>query len=137
MVWRRYPFESMWREMEEMRAEPDHRFQKSAAGNQLQLFGGIGNHMIPDIRGEFRVDVRHEDEVIAAADLPGVEKETVTLSLANPRALEITCERKEEKAEGYFCPRTGIRFHATDRCTARRGHGIKCKSEFLKTGFWK
>jgi len=93
--------------------------------------------MIPDIRGEFRVDVRHEDEVIAAADLPGVEKETVTLSLANPRALEITCERKEEKAEGYFCPRTGIRFHATDRCTARRGHGIKCKSEFLKTGFWK
>jgi len=53
--------------------------------------------MIPAIHGEFRVDVRdHEDVTIVAADLPGVEKETVTLSLVNPRALEITCERKQE-----------------------------------------
>lgn len=106
MVWRRYPFESMWREMEEMRAELDHLFHQNAAGNQLLLPGGIGDRMIPAIRGEFRIDVRdHEDEVIVVADLPGVEKETVTISLANPRALEITCERnqeKEEKANGYY-----------------------------------
>lgn len=106
MVWRRYPFESMWREMEEMRAELDHLFHQNAAGNQLLLPGGIGDRMIPAIRGEFRVDVReHEDEVIVVADLPGVEKETVTLNLINPRALEIACERNretEEKMEGYY-----------------------------------
>ena len=106
MVWRRYPFESMWREMEEMRAELDHLFHQNAAGNQLLLPGGIGDRMIPAIRGEFRVDVReHEDEVIVVADLPGVEKDTVTLNLINPRALEIACERNretEEKMEGYY-----------------------------------
>ncbi len=106
MVWRRYPFESMWREMEEMRAELDHFFHQNAAGNQFLLPGGTGDRMIPAIRGEFRVDVReHEDEVIVVADLPGVEKETVTLNLINPRALEIACERNretEEKMEGYY-----------------------------------
>jgi HSP20 family protein len=41
--------------------------------------------MILAIRGECQVDVREqEDEVIVAADLPGVEKETVTLSLREP-----------------------------------------------------
>jgi HSP20 family protein len=106
MVWRRYPFESMWREMEEMRAELDHLFHQTTTGNQLLLPGGIGDRMIPAIRGEFRIDVReHEDEVIVVADLPGVEKETVSVNLINPRALEISCERNketEEKMEGYY-----------------------------------
>lgn len=135
MVWRRYRFESMWLEMEEMRAELDHLFQKYAAGNQLLLPGSIGIRMIPVIRGEFRVDVRdHEDEVIVVADLPGVEKEAVTLSLSNPRALEITCKRnqeKEDKAEGYCCPRTGIRLHAPDHCAARRCHGGQFPGRFF------
>jgi HSP20 family protein len=62
--------------------------------------------MLHTIRGEFRVDVRdHDDEVIVVADLPGVEKEDVALQLVNPRALEISCERKGEikdQTEGYF-----------------------------------
>jgi HSP20 family protein len=62
--------------------------------------------MLPALRGEFRVDVReHDDEVIVVADLPGVEKDDVSLQLLSPRALEITCERKgesEEKSEGYY-----------------------------------
>jgi HSP20 family protein len=102
----RYPFNSIWHEMEEMRAELDNLFQNTPAGNQLLLPGGLGDRMLPAIRGEFRVDVReHDDEVLVVADLPGVEKEAVSLQLINPRALEISCERNketEEKAEGYY-----------------------------------
>ena len=62
--------------------------------------------MLPAIRGEFRVDVReHDDEMIVVADLPGVEKDDVSLQILNPGTLEISCERKgetEEKSEGYY-----------------------------------
>jgi len=62
--------------------------------------------MLPALRSEFRVDVReHDDDVIVVADLPGVEKDNVSLQLLNPRTLEISCERekeKEEKSEGYY-----------------------------------
>ena len=62
--------------------------------------------MLPALRGEFRVDVReHDDEIIVVADLPGVEKEDVTVTLVNPSTLEISSERKaekEEKEEGYY-----------------------------------
>jgi len=62
--------------------------------------------MLPAIRGEFRVDVKeHDDEVIVAADLPGVEKEDVSLEVLDPRTLKIAFSRSaetEEKAEGYF-----------------------------------
>ena len=55
---------------------------------------------LPAIRGEFRVDVReHDDEVIVVADLPGIDKEDISLQLINPRALEVSCERKGEKEE--------------------------------------
>lgn len=43
--------------------------------------------------------------MIVVADLPGVDKEDMSLRLANPRALEISCERKskrEEKDKGYY-----------------------------------
>jgi HSP20 family protein len=106
MVWRRYPFESVWREMEEMRAELDNLFHQAAGRDQLLLPGGISDRMLPAIRGEFRVDVReHDDEVLVVADLPGVEKDAVSLNLISPRALEISCERNqenEERAEGYY-----------------------------------
>jgi len=96
----------MWREMEEMRAELDNLFQATSSGHRLLPAGGAGDRMLPALRGEFRVDVReHEDEVIVVADLPGVEKENVSLQLINPRALEITSERsdeKEETAKGYY-----------------------------------
>lgn len=53
-----------------------------------------------------RVDVReHDDEVIIVADLPGVEKDDVSLQLLDKRTLEISCERKrenEEKTEGCY-----------------------------------
>jgi len=106
MEWRRYPFESVWRDMEDMRAELENLFQQTYSGGRLLPPGGVGDRMLPALRGEFRVDVReHDDEVIVVADLPGVEKDDVSLQLLSPRALEITCERKgesEEKSEGYY-----------------------------------
>ena len=107
MEWRRYPFESMWREMEEMRSDLENLVQQTyPVGGKLLLPGGVADRMLPAIRGVFRVDVRDaDDEVIIIADLPGVEKEDVSLQLLNPRALEIACERKDEKedtSEGYF-----------------------------------
>ena len=106
MEWRRYPFESVWRDMEDMRAELENLFQQTYSGGRLLPPGGVGDRMLPALRGEFRVDVReHDDEVIVVADLPGVGKDDVSLQLLSPRALEITCERKgesEEKSEGYY-----------------------------------
>lgn len=106
MVWRRYPFESMWREMDDMRREMETLFQQVQTGGRLLPAGGVTARMLPAIRGEFRVDVREDgDEVIVVADLPGIDKEAVELQLINPRALEVSCERKserEEKNEGYY-----------------------------------
>jgi HSP20 family protein len=63
--------------------------------------------MLPAQRGSLRVDVaEHDDEVVVTADLiPGVSKKDISLDLINAKALEITCERKEEKKEekeGYY-----------------------------------
>jgi HSP20 family protein len=78
----------------------------SETRDRFLLPGGVADRMLPAIRGEFRVDVReHEDEVIVVADMPGVEKEDVSINLINPRTFEISCERKgekEEKSEGYY-----------------------------------
>jgi len=106
MVWRRYPFESMWREMEDMQREMETLFNQVQTGGRLLPAGGVTDRMLPAIRGEFRIDVREQaDEVIVVADLPGMEKDAVSLQLINPRALEISCARKgerEEKEEGYY-----------------------------------
>ena len=106
MISRRNPFETMWREMEDMRAEMESMFHAVSSGNKLLPAGGMSDRMLPAIRGGFRVDVReHDEDVIVDADLPGVEKESVSLQLINPRLLEIACTREqasEEKAEGYY-----------------------------------
>jgi HSP20 family protein len=106
MVWRRYPYNSIWSEIEDMRAELDALFQLGPYRGRLLPPGGVTDRMLPAIRGEFRVDVREQDnEMIVVADLPGVEKIDVSLQILNPRTLEISCERKgekEEKSEGYY-----------------------------------
>ena len=57
--------------------------------------------MVPLFREGFQVDVTEdENEVIVAADMmPGIEKENISMELVSPRALQITCERKEEHEE--------------------------------------
>lgn len=100
MAWRRYPIDSIWHEMEEMRAELDRLFRQMPEGGRFLPAGGMSDRMLPAIHGEFRVDVReHDDDVIVVADLPGVDKEAVSLQLVNPRDLEISCERSDEREE--------------------------------------
>ena len=100
MAWRRYPPDSIWQEMEDMRAELDSMFHLASTGNRLLPAAGRSDRMLPAIRGEFRVDVReHGDEIIVVADLPGVDKEAVALQLLNPRTLEISCERTDERED--------------------------------------
>jgi HSP20 family protein len=106
MAWRRDPFESIWREMDDMRAELDHVFRQVPSGVRLLPAGGMGDRILPAIRGEFRGDVReHEEDVIVVADLPGAVKEEVSLDLLNPRVREISCgcrSESEETREGYY-----------------------------------
>jgi len=101
---RRYPFGWSWRDIDELMSEMENRFW--GPSGRLLPAGGITDRMMPAIRGEFRVDVReHDNEVIVVADLPGIEKDEVRVSLVNPEMLEIQTERKtekEEKEEGYY-----------------------------------
>jgi HSP20 family protein len=101
---RRDPFGWTWRDFDEMMSEMENRF--FGPSGRLLPPGGITDRMMPALRGEFRVDIRdHDDEIIVVADLPGSEKKDVSVSLVNPRVLEIRAERdaeKEENKEGYF-----------------------------------
>jgi HSP20 family protein len=101
---RRYPFGWSWRDLDELMSEMENRFW--GPSGRLLPAGGITDRMMPAIRGEFRVDVReHDNEVIVIADLPGIGKDEVMVSLVNPEMLEIRTERKtekEEKEEGYY-----------------------------------
>lgn len=106
MAGRRYPFESLWQEMDDMRAEMDRLFSQVYGGGRFLPPGGVSDRMLPALRGEFRVDVKDQDEeVIIVADLPGFDKKDVNIRLLNPHALEISCERTgetEEKSKGYY-----------------------------------
>jgi len=94
----RMPYRTIWQDFDDLMAEVESRFQS--------LLGGIGvrgedirGRAVPAI-GDFRVDVRdHEDKVIVVADLPGVEKENVTVRLIDPRRLEIRSRRAGESTE--------------------------------------
>ncbi len=103
MPFRRYPFSSIWKEFDEMMAEMENRFQSMLEGMGTERFlpaPGYRQRLVPAFRGEFSVDVReHENEVMVIADLPGVAKESITVSLIDPRTLEISTQRKEEREE--------------------------------------
>ena len=108
VVIRRYPFGSIWKEFDEMMAEMEKRFTDIMEGLETERFlpaPGFHQRMLPALRGEFSVDIReHEDEVVVIADLPGVNKEDITLTLVDPRNLEIASVRqveKEETEKGY------------------------------------
>ena len=89
---RRYPFALLWNEIDELMAEWESRVQNTvAAGASLPSMVG------PALKREFRVDVREEmDEVIVAADLPGIEKNDVQIRLVTPLNLEISVVKGAE-----------------------------------------
>ena len=88
MYRRRYPFGWTWGDFDEMMSEMENRFL--GPSGRLLPPGGSPSRMMPALRGGFRVDIRdHDDEIIVVADLPGQEKEGVSVSLVNPGMLEI------------------------------------------------
>jgi HSP20 family protein len=92
-----------------MMADMESRMSELMEGIETEKFlpaPGFQHRMLPAFRGEFLVDVKeHEDEVVIVADLPGINKEDISLNLVDPRTLEISSMRgaeKEETKEGYF-----------------------------------
>jgi HSP20 family protein len=110
MAWRRrYIHGPFWEEFDDFMTEMETQFNemleelattKALPGKDMRA------RMLPAIRGEFRVDVKdHDDEVIVAADLPGVEKDDVKIELLDPRTLRIAFSREaemKEETEGYY-----------------------------------
>lgn len=97
----------LWNELDEMLAEWEDRVHSTmATGTSLPAVVG------PALRGECRVDVWEDaDEVIIAADLPGIEKPEVSIRLVDPQILEIRIEKKvdyEEKEEPSYYVRERI-----------------------------
>ena len=110
MAWRRrYILGPFWNEFDDFMQDMETQFNEmleELATNKALPGREMRARMLPAIRGEFRVDVKeHDDEVIVAADLPGVEKEDVSLEVPDPRTLRIAFSREsvsKEEAEGYY-----------------------------------
>jgi len=110
MAWRRrYPVGPFWQEFDDFMADMETQFSdmlEELATNKMLPAKDMRARILPAIRGEFRVDVKeHDDEVIVAADLPGVEKDDVSLEVLDPESLRISFQREaesKEEEEGYF-----------------------------------
>lgn len=105
MAWRR----RRWYDIEKMVTEMEDMFNSVMQGMEVSGLlpaPEIRRRLIPAIRGSFRVDVReHDEEVIVVADLPGIDRESISVRIPDPRTLEISSKRaeeKEEEEEGYF-----------------------------------
>ena len=106
----RWYYQSIFDELEDMRKYMESLSRQMYGVSPTALLPGPAEHatkMLPAHRAGLRVDVTDtEKEVVVTADMiPGVSKKDITLTLITPQALEISCERKEEKQdenEGYF-----------------------------------
>lgn len=107
----RWYYQSVFDELEEMRKYMETLSRQMYETTPVALLPGsaeAGTKLLPvQQRANLRVDVAETDrEVVVTADMiPGVSKKDITLDLINPQALEISCERKDEKKEekeGYF-----------------------------------
>ena len=106
----RWYYQSIFDELEEMRQYMESLSRQMYETSPMVLLPGPvgpGTKMLPAQRAGLRVDVADTDrEVVVTADMiPGVLKKDIALTLINPRALEISCERMDEnqdEKEGYF-----------------------------------
>ncbi|WP_148416020.1 archaeal heat shock protein Hsp14 [Haloferax sp. KTX1] len=94
-------FERMSRQFDEM-------------GRQFDRSG-----MMAQVRHEMAIDVTdHDGEIVVTVDLPGYEKEDISLSVANRTlTVEATRELDEERADGEYLRRE--RRHESARRTVR------------------
>ncbi len=137
-------YRSIFDELEDMRKYMDSLLQEVYEPSGTVLLPAAydpGTRMLPAQRHSRRVDVaEHENEVVVTADLiPGVDKKDITINLINPRSLEITCERKEERGEenaGYFMHERGfgsmIRIISLPEAVTREGADASFKNGVLE-----
>ncbi len=100
----RWYYRSVFDELEEMKHYMESLFHEIYETNPTALLPaahGISTKLLPAQRADFRVVVTEQGgEILVMVDLiPGISKKDISLSLVNPQALEISCERKEEKKE--------------------------------------
>jgi HSP20 family protein len=106
----RWYYQSVFDELEEMRTYMESLSRQMYETSPVALLPGSaepGLKMLPAQRANLRVDVTETDkEVVVTADIiPGVSKKDISLDLVNPQALEISCQRRDEKKEenkGYY-----------------------------------
>jgi len=106
----RWYYRSLFDELEDMRNYMESLSRQLYDTSPVALLPATGEtvtKMLPASRASFHVDVSEtDDEVVVTADMiPGVSKKDISLDLVNPQALEISCERREEKKEekeGYY-----------------------------------
>jgi len=106
----RWYYRSLFDELEDMRNYVESLTRQMYETSPVALLPATGDtaaKMLPAARAPLHVDVAEkDDEVIVTADMmPGVSKKDISLDLINPQALEISCERREEKKEekeGYY-----------------------------------
>jgi HSP20 family protein len=106
----RWYYQSIFDELEEMRKYMESLSRQMYDTSPMVLLPGPAEpptKMLPAQRAGLRVDVAETDrDVVVTADMiTGVFKKDITLTLISPRALEISCERRDEnqeEKEGYF-----------------------------------
>lgn len=94
MAWRGSP-RGLRTEFDEMLGEMQKQFSDvigriSGGAPQGSPLGGAGTMV--DV-------VEREDEIMVVADLPGVDKEEISIRLLDPRTVRVTARREEEKEE--------------------------------------
>ncbi len=106
----RWYYRSLFDELEDMRNYMESLSRQMYDTSPVALLPATGDtaaKMLPAPRTSVHVDVAEKgDEVVVTADMiPGISKKDISLNLINPQALEISCERREEKKEekeGYY-----------------------------------
>lgn len=91
MAWRRSPRE-IWDEFDRMMGDMQRQFSEAVQ----RLPGAAQQSAVP----ETVIDVlEHDTAVVVIADLPGVEREGISIRLLDPRTLRITARREEVREE--------------------------------------
>jgi HSP20 family protein len=106
----RWYYQSVFDELGDMRRYRESLSRQMYETSPTVLLPGLGEpatKLLPAQRAGLRVDVTDTDtEVVVTADMmPGVSIKDIALTLIDPQALEISCERREgkqEEKEGYF-----------------------------------
>jgi len=106
----RWYYPSVFDELEEMRTYRESLSRRMYGTSPVVLLPGptgSGTQLLPAQHTGLWVDVSDtgRDVVVTAEMIPGISKKDITLSLINPRTLEISCEYRDgnrEEKEGYF-----------------------------------